>query len=152
MTRRINLDQWHDRTEEPVIVWTYTGYWELEPVAVDDSHGADWYDEITRAFYAAGAFMTFDEVCEEYADDLTPDQIAELYSRGDGSAERAGLPSQYYAEGCNEDGSDPIIYITEETFFSSNRESLAEATPHLDPEDVAEIYRAILETRAEYDA
>jgi len=151
MTRHVDISQWRDRTEEPVIVCVYTGFWELLPVAVDDSHEADLYDELTRAIFAARAYMTFEEVCEEYADDYTPEQIEELYSRGDWSAEKAGLPGQYYAQGCNDDGSDPIIYITEETFAGTHRETLEDETPYLDPEDVARIYREILEARKEYD-
>lgn len=152
MTRRVNTDQWRDKTEAPVIVWAYTGGWELEPVAVDDSHENDLYDEYTRSWYAAGYYQTAEEL-EENAEwyDLTPEQIEDLYSAGDWSAERAGLPTQYYAEGVNEDGSDAIIYVDEETISQTRRETLAEATPYLDPEDVAEIYRAILAARAEYD-
>lgn len=152
MSRRIDISQWRDRTEEPVIVWVYTGVWELEPVAVDDSHENDLYDEYTRAWYAARAYQTSEEL-EDNAEwyDLTAEQMEDLYSAGDWSAERAGLPSQYYAEGVNEDGSDAIIYVDEETQSQTHRETLAEATPSLDPEDVAEIYRAMLEARAEYD-
>lgn len=148
MSRRINLDQWRDRTEEPVIVWTYTGVWELEPVAVDDSHEGDIYDEYAHAWYAAGYYQTREEVEEEFSEDYTPEQIEELYSTD--RAARAGLPYEYCAEGCNEDGSDAIIYVDEETQASSRRESLEDATPYLDPEDVAEIYREILAARAEY--
>lgn len=150
MSRTADLTQWRDRTEEPVIVWVYTGTWDLDPVAVDDSHENDLYDEYARAFFAARAYQTFDEVAEEWSEDLTPEQIEELYTRGDGSADRRGLPAEWYAEGCNEDGSDPIIYIDPETFANSHRESLEEATTYLEPEDVAAIYRAILEARAEY--
>ena len=149
MSRRINLDQWRDRTEEPVIVWAYTGVWELEPVAVDDSHEADIYDEYARAWYAAGYYQTREQVEEEFSEDYTPDQIEELYSTD--RAARAGLPYEYYAEGVNEDGSDAIIYVDEETQANSRRETLEEATPYLDPEDVSEIYRAMLEARAECD-
>lgn len=147
MTRRINLDQWRDRTEEPVIVWTYTGVWELEPVAVDDSHDADIYQEYAAAFYAAKAYKTFDEVCEEWKEDLTPEEIEKLYQWGDGREARRGLPASWYVEGANEDGSDAIIYVDEETQANSRRETLEEATPYLDPEDVAEVFRAILATR-----
>jgi len=149
MSRRINLDQWRDHTEEPVIVWTYTGVWELLPVAVDDSHEADIYDEYAAAWYATGYYQTREQVEEEHADEYTPEEIEELYSTD--RASRAGLPYEYYAEGVNEDGSDAIIYVDEETQSGSHRESLEEATPYLDPEDVAEIYRAMLEARAEYD-
>lgn len=142
MTRRINLDQWRDRKEPPVIVWTYTGVWELEPVAVDDSHESDLYQEYAAAFFAAKTYQTFDEVCEEYADDYTPEQIEDFYDAGDGSAERAGLPVSWYVEG-TEDG-DQIIHVDPETFASSHRESLEEAVKYLDPEDVAEIYQEII--------
>lgn len=147
MTRRLDISQWRDRTEEPVIVCVYTGVWELEPVAVDDSHESDLYDEYAHAFFAARAYQTFEEVCEEYADDYTPDQIEDLYARGDGSEARAGLPAMWCVEGTEADGSDSIIYVDEEIFASSHRESLEEATPYLDPEDVAAIYRAMLEAR-----
>lgn len=150
MTRRVNLDQWTDRTEPPVIVWVYCGYWELEPVAVDDSHECDMHDEYTRAWFAAGAYQTRDQVEEEFKSEYTPEQIEELYSRGDYSAEAAGLPTETYAEGCEEDGSDTIIYIDEVTWSESHRETLEEATPYLDPEDVAEIHHAITEARKEY--
>ena len=152
MTRRLNTDQWRDHTEEPIIVWVYDGVWELAPVAVDDSHEADVYDEYTRAWYAAGAFMTFEEVCEEYSNDYSAAQIEELYMRGDFSAEAAGLPHEYYAEGCNDDGSDPIIYVDEETISQTRRESIIEAAHSLDTEEVAELYQTILEARKEYDA
>ena len=151
MSRRIDISQWRDRTEEPVIVWTYTGVWELEPVAVDAvGPEADEYDQITRAWYAAGYYQTREDVEAEHADDLTPEQIEELYQRGDFSAERAGLPAEYYAEGVNEDGSDALIYVDEATVYGTHRETLAEATPNLDPESVAEIFREMLEARAEY--
>lgn len=149
MTRRVDLTQWRDRTQEPAIVCVYDGCWELLPVAVDDSHEGDLYDELTRAFYAARAYMTFEEVCEEYAEDFTPDQIEALYNAGDWSAEREGLPTQYYAQGTEEDGSDTLIYVNEETFSGSHRATLEEETPYLDPEDVAAIYREILAARAE---
>ena len=153
MSRRIDISQWRDRTEEPVIVWVYTGVWELEPVAVDDSHEADIYDEYTRAWYAAGYYQTAEEL-EENASwyDLTAEELRDIIDSGDDLAQtRAGLPRMYYAEGVNEDGSDAIIYVDEETQSQTHRETLAEATPNLDPEDVAEIYRAMLEARAEYD-
>ena len=151
MTHRINLDQWRDRTEEPVIIWAFTGYVELQPVAVDDSHEADIYDEYTRAWYAARTYQTREELDSEASwYDLTPEQIEELYNRGDGSAEAAGLPYEYYAEGCNEDGSDALIYVSEETECNTHRETLEEATPYLDPEDVAEIRREIIAAREEY--
>lgn len=79
MTRRLETSQWHDRTEEPVIIWAYTGVWDLVPVAVD--------------------------------------------------------------------GSDVIIYVVEETSSLCRRESLDDALPHLDPEDVAEMYREMLTAR-----
>ncbi len=152
MTRRINTDQWRDHTEEPVIVWTYTGVWELEPVAVDDTHESDLYNEYTRAWYAAGAYYNEEGLKEEARfHDLTIEQAYELYSRADGSAEAAGLPREYYAEGVNEDGSDAVIYIDETTEFETHRESLEEAAPYLDPEDVEEIRAAMLEARKEYD-
>lgn len=148
MTRRLNIDQWTDRTEPPVIVWVFVGYVELVPVAVDDSHENDLYNEYTRAWYAAGAYQTAEEL-EEDADfyDLTPERMRELYSRADCSAYEAGLPHEYYAEGCNEDGSDAIIYVDEQTEFETHRETLEEAARYLDPEDVAEIYSAILAAR-----
>lgn len=152
MTRRVNTDQWRDHTEPPVIVWVFTGYVELEPVAVDDTHEGDLYNEYTRAWYAAGAYQTREELEEDASFyDLTPAQMEELYSKGDGSAEAAGLPREYYAEGVNEDGSDTVIYIDEATEFESHRESLEEAAPYLDPEDVEEIRAAMLEARKEYD-
>lgn len=152
MTRRVNLDQWTDRTEPPVIVWVYCGYWELEPVAVDDTHDADTYNEFTRAWYAVGAYQTIEEVKEE-ADiyDLTPAEVEELYARADCSAYEAGLPFEYYAEGVNEDGSDAIIYVSEITEAETSRETLEEAARHLDPEDLEEIRAEIEKARAEYD-
>lgn len=149
MSRRINLDQWHDKTEEPVIVYVYDGFVYLQPVAVDDSHEADLYAEYASAFYAARAYMTREELEEEYREDYTPEEIDELYSTD--RAARAGLPTEFYAEGVNQDGSDAIIYVDPETFENSHRETLEEATPYLDSEDVAEIYRAILAARKEYD-
>jgi hypothetical protein len=145
MTRRINTDQWRDKTQEPAIVCVYDGVWELLPVAVDDSHEADLYQEYASAFYAARAYMTFDEVCEEYADDYTPEQIEDMYDAGDGSADRAGLPASWYVEG-TEDG-DQIIYVDPETFANSHRATFDEELQYLDPEDVADIYRAILAER-----
>lgn len=149
MTRRVDISQWRDRTEEPVIVWTYTGVWELLPVAVDDSHEADVYQEYAAAWYATGYYQTREQIEEEHADEYTPEEIQELYSTD--RAARAGLPYEYVAEGVAEDGSDAIIYVDEETQYNSRRETLAEATPYLDPEDVAEIYREILAARKEYD-
>lgn len=145
MTRRVNLDQWTDRTEPPVIVWAYIGYWELLPVAVNDSHDADTYNELTRAWYAAGAYQTIEEVKEE-ADiyDLTHAEVEELYARADCSAENMGLPHEYYVEGAAEDGSDVLIYVDEQTEFETHRESLEDAAQYLYPEDVTEIYREIL--------
>lgn len=152
MSMRIDTSQWRDKTEAPAIVWVYIGVWELAPVAVDDTHENDLHDELTRAFYAVNAYQTAEELEEDASFyDLTPAQIWELYSRGDYSAEKAGLPTETYAEGCNEDGSDAIIYVDEATWSTSRRETLEEATPYLDPEDVAEIYRAILAARKEYD-
>lgn len=145
MKRRLDISQWRDRTEAPVIVWTYDGVWQLAPVAVDDSHENDLYAEFTRAWYAAGAYYN-EEGLEEEArlHDLTLEQAYELYSKGDGSAEAAGLPREYYAEGVNEDGSDAIIYVDEATEFETHRETLEEAVKYLDPEDVAEIYQEII--------
>lgn len=152
MTRRVNTDQWRDKTQPPVIVWVYVGTWELEPVAVDDSHENDVYDELTRAWYAAEAYYNEEELEEEARfHDLTLEQAYELYNKGDFSAEAAGLPREYYAEGVNEDGSDAVIYIDEATEFESRRESLEDAAPYLDPEDVEEIRAAMLEARKEYD-
>lgn len=149
--QRVNLDQWRDRTEEPAIVWAFVGVWELQPVAVDDSHGNDLYDEYARAWYAARAYQTAEEL-EEDADfyDLTPERMRELYSRADCSAYEAGLPHEYYAEGCNEDGSDAIIYVDEQTEFETHRETLEEAARHLDPEDLEEIRHEIATARAVY--
>lgn len=148
MTRRVNLDQWTDRTEPPVIVWVYCGYWELEPVAVNDSHDSDVYDELTHAWYAAGAYYNEEGLKDEARfHDLTLEQAYELYSKGDGSAEAAGLPREYYAEGVNEDGSDAVIYVDEATEFETHRESLEDAAQYLDSEDVAEIYREIIAAR-----
>lgn len=151
MSRPVDLSQWRDHTEEPVIVWVYTGVWELMPVAVDDSHEADVYDELTRAWYAAGYYQTFEEL-EENASwyDLTPDQIEELYSRGDFSAEAAGLPAEFCAEGVNQDGSDAIIYVDEATIHETRRATLAEATPYMYAEDLEEIRELIAAARAEY--
>lgn len=152
MKSTADLSQWRDRTEEPVIIWAPVSDYTAEPVAVDDSHEADVYDEYARAWYAARTYQTREELDNDASwYDLTPDQIEELYQRGDGSAERAGLPSEYYAEGVNEDGSDALIYVDEATVYNTHRETLEEATPYLDPESVAEIYRAILAARKEYD-
>jgi len=153
MTRPADLTQWRDRTEAPVIVWTYTGVWELLPVAVDTvGPEADEYDQITRAWYAAGYYQTREDIEAEHADDLTPEQIEELYQRGDGSAEAAGLPAEFYAEGCNEDGSDAIIYIDEATIYDTRRPvTLEEAAPAMYPEDLEEIRELIAAARAEYD-
>lgn len=152
MTRRLDISQWRDRTEEPVIVWVHDGYWELLPVAVDTvGPEADEYAQFARAIYAARAYYTFDEVCSEYADSFTADQIEALYSAGDWSAEREGLPAEWYAEGTEPDGSDTRIYVTEETLYATHRETLEEATPDLDPEDLEEIRNEIAAARAEYD-
>lgn len=148
MTRRLNIDQWRDHTQEPVIIWTYVGTWELEPVAVDDSNENDLYDEYARAFFAARAYYDENELEDEARyHDLTIEQAHELYSRGDGSAEAAGLPAEWYAQGCRDDGSDAIIYVDEQTMAESRRESLADAARYLDPEDVAEIMREVYYTR-----
>lgn len=148
----VDLTQWKDRTEEPAIVWAYVGTWDLQPVAVDDTHDADTYNELTRAWYAAGAYQTIEEVKEEAdAYDLTPAEVEELYTRADCSAHEAGLPFEYYAEGVNEDGSDAIIYVSEVTEAETHRETLAEAARYLDPEDLAEIRAEIEKARAEYD-
>ena len=149
--QRVNLDQWRDRTEAPVIVWAFVGTWELQPVAVDDSHENDLYNEYARAWYAAGAYQTAEEL-EENADfyDLTPERMRELYSRADCSAYEAGLPHEYYAEGCNEDGSDAIIYVDEQTEFETHRETLEEAARYLDPENLEEIRHEIATARAVY--
>jgi hypothetical protein len=154
MTRRVITDQWRDHTEEPVIVWTYTGVCELEPVAVDAvGPEADEYDQIARAWYAAGYYQTREDLEEDagfYG--LTPEQIEELYSAGDGSAEAAGLPAEFVATGVNDDGSDAIIYVDEATIYDTRRPvTLEEAAPQLDPEDVVEIYRAIMEARKDED-
>jgi len=151
MKSTADLSQWRDRTEEPVIIWVPVSDYTAEPVAVDDSHEADIYDEYTRAWYAARTYQTREELDNDASwYDLTPEQIEELYQRGDFSAECAGLPAEYYAEGVNEDGSDALIYVDEATVYGTHRETLAEATPNLDPESVAEIYREMLEARAEY--
>ena len=152
MTRRIDISQWRDRTEEPVIVWTYTGVWELLPVAVDAvGPEADEYDQIARAWYAAGYYQTREQVEEDHADELTPEQIEELYQRGDGSAEAAGLPESFVATGVEDDGSDAIIYIDEATIYDTRRPvTLEEAAPAMYPEDLEEIRELIAEARAEY--
>ena len=154
MTRSVDLTQWRDHTEEPVIVWAYTGIWELMPVAVDAvGPEADEYDQLARAWYAAGYYYTREELEAEYADRFTPEQIEELYSRGDGSAEAAGLPADFVATGVNDDGSDAIIYVDESTIYKTHRPvTLAEAAPAMYPDDVEEIRELIVEARAEYDA
>ena len=152
MTRRLDISQWRDRTEEPVIIWAYTGVWELMPVAVDEvGPEADEYDQVTRAWYAAGYYYTLEEL-EANASwyDLTTDQIEELYSRGDGSAEAAGLPEMFYAEGVNDDGSDAIIYVDEATIYQTRRATLEEAAPAMYPDDLEEIRELIAAARAEY--
>lgn len=152
MTQTADLTQWRDRTQAPVIVWVYTGGYQLQPVAVDDSHEGDLYDEYARAFFAARAYQTAEELEDDAGwYDLTPAQMWELYSRGDYSAERHGLPAQWYAEGVEEYHDDAIIYVDEATISESRRETLEEATPYLAPESVAEIYREILEARRQYD-
>lgn len=152
MTRPVDISQWRDRTEEPVIVWVPISAYTADPVAVDDSHESNLYDELTRAWYAAGQYQTAEELeANSSWYDLTPAQIEELYQRGDGSAEKANLPYEYYVEGTEDDGSDTLIYVDWETQYNSHRETLEEATPYLDPEDVAKIYRLMLEARAEYD-
>ena len=154
MSRRIDISQLRDCTEEPVIVWTYTGVWELEPVAVDAvGPEADEYDQIARAWYAAGYYQTREEL-EKDADfyDLTPEQIEELYQRGDGSAEAAGLPAEFVATGVNDDGSDAIIYVDDATIYDPRRPvTLEEAARAMYPEDVKEIREQIAAARAEYD-
>lgn len=152
MTRQVDITQWRDRTEEPVIVWTYTGVWELLPVAVDPvGPEADEYDQIVRAWYAAGYYQTREELKQEHADDLTPEQIEELYSRGDGSAEAAGLPAEFVVEGAADDGSDLVIYVDEATTYDTRRPvTLAEAAPAMYPEDVEEIRELIAAARTEY--
>ena len=151
MSMRIDTSQWRDKTEAPAIVWVPLSAYAAQPVAVDDSNGNDLYDELTRAWFAAGQYQTAEEL-EANASwyDLTPEQIEELYQRGDYSAERAGLPAEYYAEGVNEDGSDAVTYVDDATVYGTHRETLAEATPNLDPESVAEIYREMLAAREEY--
>ena len=147
----VDLTQWRDRTEEPVIVWTYIGVWELMPVAVDPvGPEADEYDQIARAWYAAGYYQTREDVEAEHADDLTPAQIEELYQRGDYSAEVAGLPAEFVATGVNDDGSDSIIYVDDATIYDTRRPvTLAEAAPAMYPEDVEEIREQIAAARAE---
>ena len=149
----VDLTQWRDRTEEPVIVWTYIGVWELMPVAVDPvGPEADEYDQIARAWYAAGYYQTREQVEEDHADELTPEQIEELYSAGDGSAEAAGLPTEFVATGVEDDGSDAIMYVDEATIYDTRRPvTLEEAARYLDPEDLEEIRAEIEKARAEYD-
>lgn len=154
MTRTADISQWRDRTEDPVIVWTYTGVWELLPVAVDAvGPEADEYDQITRAWYAAGYYQTREELDKNASwYDLTPEQIEELYSAGDGSAEAAGLPAEFVATGVNDDGSDAIIYVDDATMFDTRRPvTLEEAAPAMYPEDLEEIRELIAAARAEYD-
>lgn len=145
MTRRVNLDQWNDRTEPPVIVWAYTGVWELEPIAVNDSHDSDLYAEYAAAFLASGYYQTREQVEADHADEYTPEEIQELYSTD--RAARAGLPAEWYIEGAAEDGSDMIIYVDEETSYSTRRESWEDALPYLDPESVNEIWQEIAAAR-----
>jgi len=153
MARSVDISQWRDRTEAPVIVWTYTGVWELLPIAVDSvGPEADEYDQIARAWYAAGYYQTREDVEAEHADDLTPAQIEELYQRGDYSAEAAGLPAEFVATGVNDDGSDEIIYVDEETAYATRRPvTLEEAAPAMYPEDLEEIHELIAAARKEYD-
>lgn len=152
MSRPADLTQWRDRTEEPMIIWAYTGVWELMPVAVDQvGPEADEYDQATRAWYAAGYYYTIEEIEQEHANSLTPDHIEELYSRGDGSAEAAGLPAEFYVEGVNDDGSDAIIYVDEATIYETRRATLEEATPYMYAEDLEEISELIAAARKEYD-
>lgn len=152
MALHIDMTQWRDKTEPPAIVWAPISAYAAQPVAVDDSHGNDLYDELTRAWYAAGTYETAEELeARAYWYDLTPEHMRDLYAAGDGSAEAAGLPREYYAEGVNEDGSDAIIYVDEATEYDTSRESIDEAARYLDPEDVAAIYRAVLDARAAYD-
>lgn len=155
MSRTVDLTQWRDRTEEPVIVWTYIGVAELAPVAVDQvGPEADEYDQIARAWYTAGYYQTREDLNKDAAwYDLTPAQIEELYSRGDGSAEAAGLPAEFVATGVNDDGSDAVIYVDESTIYETRRPvTLAEAAPYMYADDVEEIRELIAEARAEYDA
>lgn len=110
-------------------------------------------DQIARAWYAAGYYYTREEVEQEHADRFTPDQIEELYQRGDGSAEAAGLPADFVATGVNDDGSDEIIYVDDATIYETRRPvTLAEATPAMYPDDIEEIRELIAKARAEYDA
>lgn len=146
MTRRVNLDQWTAREELPVIVWTYTGVWELEPVAVNDSHDSDLYSEYAAAFFAAHAYQTREEMEQDHAAEYTPEQIAELYSTD--RAAREGFPAEWYVEGVNEDGSDVFIYVDEETSYNSRREDWETAVPYLDPEDVNEVWQIVASTRS----
>ena len=148
MKTTVDRSQWRDHTQEPVIIWAPVSAYTAEPIAVDDSNENDLYDEYTRAWFAARTYQTREELDNDASwYDLTTEQIEELYNAGDGSAERAGLPREYVAEGCNEDGSDALIYVSEETEYNTSREPLAEAAAHLDPEDVADIYREILAAR-----
>lgn len=152
MARTADITQWRDRTEEPAIIWAYTGVWEPMPVAVDQvGPEADEYDQIAHAWYAAGYYQTREEIEQEHADDLTPEQIEELYQRGDGSAEAAGLPASFVATGAD-NGSDAIIYVDEATIYETRRPvTLAEAAPYMYADDVEEIHAEIEKARAEYD-
>ena len=64
---------------------------------------------------------------------------------------RPCLPFEYYAEGVNEDGSDALIYVSEVTEAETRRETLEEAAPYIDAEDLAEIRAEIEKARKEYD-
>lgn len=147
MTRRLNLDQWTTREELPAIVWTYTGVWELVPVAVNDSHDSDVYNEYAAAFFAARAYQTAEEVEQEHADELSPEEIADYYENGPKVAAYAGLPTEWYVEGAAEDGSDVIIYVDEETSYNSRREDWQTAVPYLDPEDVNDVWQIVADAR-----
>lgn len=148
MTRRLNLDQWTTREELPAIVWTYTGVWELEPVAVNDSHDSDLYSEYAAAFFAARVYQTAEEVEQEHADEYSPEEIADYYENGPKVAAYAGLPAEWYVEGANEDGSDVIIYVDEETRYNSRREDWQTAVTYLDPEDVNEVWQIVASNRS----
>ena len=146
MTRRLNLDQWTVREELPAIIWTYTGVFELEPVAVNDSHENDLYDEYAAAFFAAHAYQTAEEV-EDYYDNYSLSEIWRAYGKGDGTAERMGLPREWYVEGAAEDGSDAIIYVDESTEYESRREDWQTAVHYLDPADVNEVWQIVAAAR-----
>ena len=152
MSMRIDTSQWRDKTEAPAIVWVPLSAYAAQPVAVDDSNGNDLYDELTRAWFAAGQYQTAEEL-EANASwyDLTAEELRDIIDSGDDLAQtRAGLPRMWYAEGVNEDGSDAVTYVDDATVYGTHRETLAEATPNLDPESVAEIYREMLAAREEY--